>query len=94
MRITKLVADALERGYEMEHSGGFYTADRKQYRRYERMREAGLLQFWNGRRSRFWSAQFFTITSKGRAALNDYRRRAGRPRLTPIELRAAQPRSN
>jgi hypothetical protein len=67
-KLTKADLGMLDRGIEMASAGGFYTANSREYRRCEKLREAGLLMFWNGRRSRFWSSQFFTITDKGRLA--------------------------
>lgn len=75
MRITKHVMAALDRALEMEHAGGFYTANRIEYNRLERMRQAGLLKFYNGRRCRCWAAQYFTITDAGRAVRVDVRSR-------------------
>lgn len=60
----------LERGKEMEHAGGFYTADLADHRRCEFLRSEGFLRFWSGRRIMFWRAQFYTITEAGRAALD------------------------
>lgn len=67
-RIGPKALELLDRALEMEHRGGFYTADRREYLRCEKLRERGLLKLWNGRRSTFWSAQFFDITDKGRIA--------------------------
>jgi hypothetical protein len=68
MRLSKKALEILARGREWEHKGGFYTADRSEHQVIERLREKGLLRFWNGRRSKFWQAQFYDITLAGRAA--------------------------
>lgn len=70
MRLTKLAIEMLKRGREMEHAGGFYTADKREWRRCDKLRESGLLKYWNGRKSRYWSSQFFTITDAGRTAIS------------------------
>jgi hypothetical protein len=74
VRLTKPDLEMLRLGLEMAHAGGFYTADRREWQRCERLREAGLLKFWNGRRSRFWSSQFFDLTEAGRAAFTSERK--------------------
>lgn len=70
MRLTPTQRTLLERGRENAHIGGFYTADRSEYNSCARLRARRLLMFWMGRKSRFWSSQFFTITDAGRLALS------------------------
>lgn len=69
MRLSDLQKDLLERGRDMQHMGGFYTAHPSEHRSCEALRKRGLLKFWNGRRSHFWKAQFYDITNTGRIAL-------------------------
>jgi len=64
-KLTKLELEIISHAKAMQHMGGFYTADRLQWRRCERLRERGLLKFWNDRKSRYWTSQFYTITDKG-----------------------------
>lgn len=70
MKITAARRQLLERGKEMQHAGGFYTADYRQWQRCETLRSADLLKFWNGKRCMFWRAQFYDITEAGRTALS------------------------
>lgn len=69
MKLTPKRRELLERGREMTSAGGFYTADRAEYLRCEKLREGGLLRYWGGYKSRFWQSQFFDITESGRALL-------------------------
>ena len=63
---TTLEMQTLRIAVASEHSGGFFSSDRTDYLRAERMRAKGWLKLWKGRRSRHWSGQFFTITEAGR----------------------------
>lgn len=45
MRITQSRLRLLETAADMEHAGGFYTANREEFKRCETLRAAGFLKF-------------------------------------------------
>ena len=65
--MRKTQQELFDRVAEMDHAGGFYTANKREYDRLAKMRSDGLLAYYNGRMSSFWSAQLFVTTEKGRA---------------------------
>ena len=65
--LTGADRETIRLGFEMEHRGGFCATDRRMWRRCEGLREKGLLKFWEGKKSRFWTTQFFTVTDRARA---------------------------